>query len=76
MPMLAVRRIFTWVLVSLGTFMSAGFAASIPDRTMEGWHWKLAGAGPAKSSNAYEVEARRGEQLLLWDDGKNAQVAD
>ncbi|ULU27036.1 hypothetical protein [Dyella terrae] len=57
-------------------WMSASVATELPDKTAEGWYWKLQSAGKANSSNDFEVAARRGEQLLVWDDGKQAQYAD
>ncbi len=49
-------------------------ADALPDTTVDGQHWRLEQLSDAGHDDNYEVAARRGEQLLLWDRGKNQQT--
>ena len=49
-------------------------ADALLDTTVDGLHWRFEQLHNTGHNNDYEVAARRGEQVLLWDNGKNRQA--
>lgn len=49
-------------------------AAPLPDTTADGLHWRLEQLRDTGHYNSFEVAARRGEQVLLWDNGSGRQT--
>nr|WP_199045892.1 hypothetical protein [Dyella sp. ASV24] len=63
------------MLAGLFAVVSAheAMAATLPQTTVEGLHWRIAPA--ADFSDNATVAARRKEQILVWDNGKDTRVA-
>ncbi|MCA8323571.1 WD40 repeat domain-containing protein [Burkholderia cepacia] len=49
-------------------------ADPLPDTTVDGLHWRFEQLHDTGHDDDYEVAARRGEQVLIWDNGKNRQA--
>ncbi|NLA19946.1 hypothetical protein GPU89_28105 [Burkholderia cepacia] len=64
---------FLSILIGIATPLACQ-ADPLPDTTVDGLHWRFEQLHDTGHDDDYEVAARRGEQVLIWDNGKNRQA--
>lgn len=69
------KRLACFLSVLIGIAIPlACHADPLPDTTVDGLHWRFEQLHDTGHDDDYEVAARRGEQVLIWDNGKNRQA--
>ncbi|VWB49293.1 hypothetical protein BLA6993_02246 [Burkholderia lata] len=69
------KRLACFLSVLIGIAIPlACHADPLPDTTVDGLHWRFEQLHDTGHDDDYEVAARRGEQVLVWDNGKNRQA--
>ena len=69
------KRLACFLPILIGIAISLACQADpLPDTTVEGLHWRFEQLHDTGHDDDYEVAARRGEQVLVWDNDKNRQA--
>ncbi|KVS71158.1 WD40 repeat domain-containing protein [Burkholderia cepacia] len=69
------KRLACFLSILIGIALPLACRADpLPDTTVDGLHWRFEQLHDTGHDDDYEVAARRGEQVLIWDNGKNRQA--